>query len=211
MAKAYDAIAIRDQHQIRPEVRIDFRERLNDREEAIRAALDAAAARLHTAMPGIVISYDPVSMTAVVQVAIMYEVRDQAGTWAPVALRPIPDVPVMMAGGGGFSATFPLAPGDEGWLVFAERCIDGWWQSGGIAVQAEHRMHDLSDPAFFPKVRSKPKALNPAPSTTAAQLRSDDGNTYVEVGVNEITLKAATITLQASTQIIMTAPTIKEN
>jgi hypothetical protein len=177
----------------------------------IRAALDAMQARLHTAMPGFIVSYDPNTQTAVIQPTIMAEFRDQSGVWHPVKLPVIPDVPVQITGGGGFSATFPLKQGNEGWLIFAERCIDGWWQSGGVAVQAEHRMHDLSDPCFLPIVRSKPNALNPPPSTTAAQLRSDDGNTYVEVGVNEITLKAATITLQASTQIVMTAPTIKEN
>jgi hypothetical protein len=160
---------------------MDFRERLNDPDEAVRAAFDAFQAKLHTAMPGVIVSYNPATMTAVVQPTIKFEVRGQDGEWRQARLPQIPDVPVQLSGGGGFSCTFPLAAGDEGWLVFAERCIDGWWQNGGVQAQVEHRMHDLSDPAFFPKVRSKPNALNPPPSATTAQLRSDDGTTFVEV------------------------------
>lgn len=160
---------------------MDPRERLNDREEAIRVALDAFQSRLHTSLPGVVVSYDRTKMTAVIQPTIMFEVRDQAGTWRPVKLPVIPDVPVQWPGGGGFSLTFPLAAGDEGWLVFSERCIDAWWQLGGTQVQAEHRMHDLSDAMFLPKVRSLPKVLSPNPSATTVQLRRDDGTTYVEV------------------------------
>ena len=87
--------------------------------------------------------------------------------------------------GGGFTLTFPLAVGDEVYVALAERCIDGWWQSGGVQPQAEFRMHDLSDGFCFPKVWSQAKKIT-SPSITTAQLRSDDGVLYVELAAAHV-------------------------
>ncbi|MGC8050122.1 Gp138 family membrane-puncturing spike protein, partial [Salmonella enterica] len=78
------------------------------------------------------------------------------------------------------SMTFPVAQGDECLVVFASRCIDSWWQSGGIQEQAELRMHDLSDGFAILGFRSQPRALSNI-STTSAQLRSDDGATFIDL------------------------------
>jgi hypothetical protein len=64
-------------------------------------------------------------------------------------------------------------------VVFASRCIDGWWQSGGVQPPAEFRMHDLSDGFAIPG-RARSRASSNV-STTTAQLRSDDGLAYVEL------------------------------
>ncbi|MCY1293660.1 hypothetical protein D9M70_429270 [compost metagenome] len=119
-------------------------------------------------------------MTCTVQPAIQALVRDESGSLASVDLPLLLDCPVQFPAGGGCTLTFPVMPGDECLAVFASRCIDSWWQSGGIQAQSELRMHDLSDGFALLGFRSQPRVIG-AISTSAAQLRSDDGATFVSV------------------------------
>ncbi|TXH35310.1 MAG: translation initiation factor IF-2 [Rhodospirillaceae bacterium] len=158
---------------------MDRRERYRDTQEAMRLVQDALQVRLHTALPGIIQKFDPVAMTCEVQAAITFNVMKGQG-FTPVELPPFVDCPVHFPSGGGFTLTFPIKPGDECLVIFAERCIDAWWESGGIQNQQEIRFHDLSDGFVIPKVWSQPNVI-PAISTSTTQLRSDDGQTFVEV------------------------------
>jgi hypothetical protein len=142
-------------------------------------------------MPGILDSFDPAKMTAKVQPAIRGIFRQKDGSAKIVTMPQCLDVPVQFIGGGGFSHTFPLAQGDEGLLVFASRCIDAWWQSGGVQNPVEIRADQLSDAFFIPGFRSVPRVLSNI-STTTTQLRSDDGTMFVEVGPDQIQLKHPT-------------------
>src|SRR5690606_4330979 len=89
------------------------------------------------------------------------------------------DCPVVFPGGGGVTLTFPIKPGDEALVVLASRCIDSWWQLGGVQGQAEQRMHDLSDGFVLAGVRSQPRRFTV--DTEAAQLRTDDGTALIEL------------------------------
>lgn len=181
---------------------MDPRERYGDRLEAVRAALDARQAEIHTGFPGIVQSFDATKLTAVIQPAIKYQVRDQSGVLNWVALPLLLDCPVHFPSGGGFTLTFPLAEGDEVYVALAERCIDAWWQSGGVQPQAEFRMHDLSDGFCFPKVWSQAKKISSV-STATTQLRSDDGSTYVEVAGGQV------VNVVAPTKIVLKSPVVE--
>lgn len=116
---------------------MDRRERWAEPVEALRAALDGRQAEMWTALPGIVQSFDPAAMTVSVQPAVAGRISDEAGKAASVDLPILPDVPVVFPGGGGFALTFPVAAGDECLVVFASRCIDAWWQSGGVGEPME--------------------------------------------------------------------------
>jgi hypothetical protein len=160
---------------------MDPRERINDPQEVIRMALDARQAKMWTAFPGILQSYDATKMTCRVQPAVMGRTQNRStGEWTNVNMPLLVDCPVFYLSGGGFTVTFPLKADDEVLVVVANRCIDGWWQNGGQQPQLEFRMHDLSDGFVFPKCFSQPKILNPAPDTTNMQIRSDDGSLYME-------------------------------
>lgn len=159
---------------------MDQRERANPYEEAIRAAMDGRQAAIWTCLPGIVESFNPVAMTAEVQPAIQAVRRLPNGSTELVTLPLLLDCPVEFPSGGGVTITFPVAKGDECEVVFASRCIDGWWQNGGVQPQAEMRMHDLSDGFVRIGPRSKPRALSSI-STVTAQFRSDTGETFVEL------------------------------
>lgn len=177
---------------------MDRRERYSDPLEAVRAAQDGHQAQMWTALPGIIQSFDANALSATVQPAIKGSVKDKAGISSNVDLPLLVDVPVVFPHGGGMTLTFPLKQGDECLVVFASRCIDGWWQDGGSQPALDRRMHDLSDAFAIPGPFSQ-KRLIPAVSTTAAQLRSNDGATFVEVLDGKITVKATSVVIDTPT------------
>jgi Phage protein Gp138 N-terminal domain len=142
--------------------------------------MDGRQAAIWTSMPGIIESFNPLEMTAAVQPSTQARVQGSDGSFSWVTLPLLIHCPVQFPAGGGFTLTFPVAPGDECLVVFASRCIDAWWQSGGVQPQAELRMHDLSDGFVLLGFRSIPRVIANLSSSTT-QLRSDDGSTYVEV------------------------------
>lgn len=170
---------------------MDYRERIGDGEEGIRAALDGHQAGIWTNLPGIILSFDPVKVTAQVQPTIQGALSLPDGTTQYVDLPVIPDVPVRFPGGGGFVLTWPLVPGDECQIHLQARNMDSWWQQGGVQRPLDTRMHDLSDAICVPGPMSQPKAsaLAGGVSTAGAQLRSLDGNLSLTFAGTTATLK----------------------
>jgi hypothetical protein len=186
-------------------------ERYENPLEALRTLLEGFQEQIWTAIPAVVVSYNPTAGgngTIVAQVAISDLYRDAAGTPSWVNPPPIPDIPVMFPSAGGFSLTFPIKPGDECLLVMACRNIDGWWASlTRPAVQMDLRMHHLSDAFALFGVKARGKPL-PAISTTSVQLRTDTGTSYLEVTTaGAINLKAPgkAVTLTAGSVAVVAA------
>lgn len=165
---------------------MDRRERSGEPLTAMLAALQGMQGQIWTALPGILTAdagaeaFDPVKRTARIQPTVQARVQKPDGTFEWVTLPVLLDCPVFFPSGGGVTLTFPLRNGDECLVIFSSRCIDAWWQSGGIQVQPELRMHDLSDGFCFAGVSSVPNVI-PAISPDVAQLRTDSGDTYLEI------------------------------
>lgn len=155
-------------------------ERAPDLLTTIRDAINAALAGLWVSIPCIVESYDEEAVTITAQPTIQLQVGQPDGSIMLVDIPLLQDVPVMFPRGGGCTMTFPVKAGDECLVVFASRCIDGWWQSGGIQPPMENRKHDLSDGFAWFGPQSQPNKIGSI-STTTAQLRSDDGQAYIEL------------------------------
>lgn len=155
-------------------------EMIDDAEEALLVALRAWQTTIWTAMPGIVQSVDFAKNTCSVQLALQSQIADPQGVtrWANMPM--LVDCPIVFPGGGGYCLTFPLALGDEVLVLFANRCIDAWWERGGVQTQAELRLHDLSDGFAIPSPRSVPKAITNV-SSTSVQLRNESGFSKVEI------------------------------
>ncbi|HDS9452386.1 TPA: hypothetical protein QH822_002370 [Klebsiella quasipneumoniae subsp. similipneumoniae] len=140
--------------------------------------------QLRVAMPGIIQSFDPGDddrpPTCVVQPAIRYVERDNDGNKSTKDYPLLVDVPVVFPRGGGCTLTFPVKAGDECLVIFADRCIDFWWQSGGIQDPVDERMHDLSDAFCIVGPQSQAKKIGGI-STSAVELRSDDGETKLSL------------------------------
>ncbi len=194
-------------------------ERLNDPEESLRLALESQQAQIWTALPGIVSGVDLSKQTVSVQPSVQGSVSDSSGNITNVNLPVLVDVPIVWPRAGGFALTFPIKAGDEVLVVFSSRCIDAWWQSGGVGQAAEVRMHDLSDGFAILAPTSQPKKLNGV-SNANVQLRDEAGTTFLEitpdgkarlVAASQIDVEAPTINLNGGTVLNMTAPTINLN
>lgn len=146
----------------------------------MRYALDGRQAQIWTALPAIIQSVDLANMTVQCTPAIKGVVYDENGNQAYITMPVLLDVPICFPSAGGFSLTLPIAVGDEVLVIIASRCIDSWWQSGGIQLPAELRMHDLSDGFAIPGPRSKPKVIQNI-SATNARLVNDSGTVYLEI------------------------------
>ena len=155
-------------------------QRTGDFEETLRAAMESQQARIWTTLPGIVTAVDLVANTVSVQPAIQGLVTDQDGQRTAVNMPLLVDVPIMWERAGGFALTFPVAVNDECLVSISSRCIDSWWQSGGVQAPAELRMHDLSDGFAFFAPSSQPKVLKNV-SPVNVQLRDELGTTYIEI------------------------------
>ena len=153
--------------------------------ESLRAAIEGVLSGLQTAMPGIVTAVNLTKNVCSVQPSIQFYVRQPDGSQLWVTPPQLINVPIVFPSAGGFALTFPIAEGDEVLVICASRCIDAWWQNGGVQVQAEFRMHDWGDGFAIPGPRSLPNALENI-SGSAAQLRSLDGSTYIEIAAGGV-------------------------
>lgn len=194
-------------------------ERTNDPQAALLAALTGWQAGIWTALPGVIDDVDLAKMTARVKPAMQARFSKPGGSADWVNLPLLVDCPVIFPSGGGFTLTFPVTAGDECLVIFASRCIDGWWQSGGQARPLEMRMHDLSDGFVMVGPRSQPHVLGVPASSSSVELRNDSrsafvqidsgGNIAVQTAGNLTAQAGGNITAQAAGQATVTAPTIQ--
>lgn len=189
---------------------MDRRERAPDKTEMLLSAMQSYMSGVWTAMPGIVASdLVPGKRTVTVQPAIRGQVQKRDGSFELVALPVLLDCPVVYPSGGGGTLTFPIKAGDECLVVFASRCIDGWWQLGDVQNQADMRKHDLSDGFALVGVSSVPKVI-PDISTTTVQLRNDDGDAFFELNptTKDLRLKTpAKVTIDAGNDVLIKSAT----
>lgn len=119
--------------------------RSGDLAETFKSERETTKNQIRVALPGIVQSFDPGAVTAVVQPAIRSVETDNDGNRITKNYPLLVDVPVVFPRGGGCTLTFPVKAGDECLVIFADRCIDFWWQNGGVQEPVDDRVHDLSD------------------------------------------------------------------
>lgn len=159
--------------------------------DVLDARFDAALLDLHTALPGVVKSYDATKQVADIQPTIKRIDRDENG--AKVVLDPpvISSVPIVWPRAGGYFLTFPLAPGDSVLLVFCESDLGAWLDSGAVAHPGDEGRHTLSGAVAIP-------GLFPVAGALSA---GDAGTGHLVVGKAagpQIHIDAATVQLGAA-------------
>ncbi len=180
-----------------PDLQLDAE--LSGREDgAIAEAIETRLREVRTLIPGIIISFDGPTQTAQVQPAIkrVFVTKNpgQDAVVTQVAIPPCVNVPVRFPRGGGFVQTFPVQAGDECILHFSDRAIDFWYQNGGVQLPSEYRLHHLSDAFATVDVASQPNVI-PNFNTEAAEWRTLDGATVIQIADGAITITASTITI----------------
>ena len=135
--------------------------------DLLRTAIRAEIARVHTQAPARVVSYDPATQRAKVQLVISHAFEDpETGERKFYQPPPLADVPVIFPA----ILTWPIGKGDPGWVQFAERSTDEYVATGRDSDPADARRFDLSDATFYPTfLRGEADA-----DGSAAVLASDD-------------------------------------
>ncbi len=165
------------------------------------AMMKKLQAGLRVALPGIIQSFNPDTVTCEVQPALRGQRTTSDGKTVSVALPLLVDVPVVFPRGGGCTLTFPVGKGDECLVVFADRCIDFWWQNGGVQETVDPRMHDLSDAIAIVGPMSQREKIG-AISQDSAQLRTDDGAAFIEIATDgAITMTSPQVTINGPLQV----------
>lgn len=144
--------------------------------QTIRLGIEKSLCDLNVAMPCKIVSYDPTKNLAVVQPAFKRKYKSENSA---INLPTISNVPVVFPRMGDAQLTLPINKGDEGQLLFNQRSIDGWIDSGGEVDPLDSRKFALSDAVFFPGLHSQSKPLVRKGATTSAELRYKDS--YIEI------------------------------
>jgi len=170
-------------------------------EELIATAIRGALLDLHTALPGIVKTYDAATGTCAVLPAVKRALEREDGSTAFESLPAIPNVRVCWPGAGGFELHFPLAPGDTVLLVFNEADTGQFESSGQESKPSWLERHGLHSPVAYPYNR-QPRAttggarmVTPSPFTFGAPAAAE----FVALQ-SQLTALNAAITSAAGTE-----------
>lgn len=180
--------------------------------DCLRDMMDNLSFNLRVACPGIIQSWDPDEMTVSVQPSIRENILTDSMKFETVELPLLIHVPVIYPRCGDFIMTFPLAKGDECLVIFADRSIDAWWQSGDIQNTMKGFVHDLSDGFCIPSPSSQPKKIANI-SSDAIVIRNIEGDAYIELKKNKDIniVTEGNINLTASENLSMEATRIDLN
>lgn len=109
---------------------------------------------------GIVQEFDETNQTAKVRLALK-----RVESVAPDGTQTLKERPILLqcpvhilSGGDGY-ITFPISAGDECIVLFNDREIDNWWNTGEVSAPSTSRFHDASDALVIVGVRSLQKAI----------------------------------------------------
>lgn len=164
--------------------------------EPLKIMVEEFGVRLRVAMPGIIKSFDSSKQTVTVQLAIREKISLGGTPYEDVAIPIIEDVPIFMPRAGNFVLTMPVSVGDECLVIFADNCIDSWWESGELSNQLDRRRHDLSDGFALIGVWSQPHVVS-GYSSDSAVLRNLNNDSSVEVKDDTINVVAPNVNIQS--------------
>lgn len=155
-----------------------------------------------------IVAFDPELQTATATInytRTFFEkgANGQAVNPTQVKFPALVDCPVMFLGGGATSLTFPVEPGNECLVLFNDRAIDNWFQSGQVTPLSSSRLHSFSDAILLVGLRSTPNVI-PDFDTTRAAL-SYEGGGKVGVGPSKVLVGNAVTTLNTLLQNLVTA------
>jgi len=140
---------------------------MSELKDAIDEVVYTAQKNMHTSLPGIITEFNASLQTVTVALAINRIIGGVS-----VKITPLLDLPIILPTAGGWHFTFPIKPGDECLVVFAERAIDNWFVKGGQQLPIEERVHDISDGFALIGVNSTPNVI-PGYNTDGMELRNE--------------------------------------
>lgn len=140
--------------------------------DILRQAINSQIENIHTAIPASIVNYDFEEQKATVQPLIRNRFRDGRVEDMPEIVA----VPVIFPRTANFSLHYPLNRGDYVLLLFMEKSIDQWLETGGQSTPLDSRKFDLSDAVAIP-------GLYPFSLLSPAE---DNENVQVNFGLSKI-------------------------
>lgn len=135
---------------------------------------------IHTALPGIIKSFDPATNKATIQPALNKNYASGV-----IAMPIIQNVPILFPK----NIFFPISEGDYVLLIFSERSLDLWLSVGGQVTPDDPRKFDLSDAIAIPGLQpftgnfSENNGNDYIISYAGSVIRiKDDGSIVIETG-----------------------------
>ena len=93
--------------------------------ELLEQAKNNAMMDVRVSMPARIVSFNPATKTASVEIGLKMVNADDTQSEYP----PLVDCPCLFTRGGGFHLVHPYKAGDKGIVLFSDRCFDGWFQA----------------------------------------------------------------------------------
>lgn len=101
--------------------------------------------------------------------------------------------PVVFMFGGNASLTFPIEQGDTCIVLFCDRDIDSWFETGGVFPPNSDRVHDMNDAIALVGIRSMANSL-PNYNSTKVKLMMGDGFITIDFSGN-IVISGTTVSI----------------
>lgn len=156
--------------------------------------MNNSALKLNCHRIGTIVSFDSTKQTASVQIASLAVFGDKTVPY-PVLTQ----CPVFVPSGGNGCLTMPVSSGDSCLVLFNDRDIDNWYESGAVTAPNTARTHDLSDGLVIVGFRHQ---ANPIPDYSVdVELRNNtaivglEDNGKISIRNQDTTLKNVMTTL----------------
>ena len=180
-------------------------ENIIDKNLLFNKVIKKLSKNIHVALPAIITEIDYEKQTCKAQAVIREFINNKY-----VDIPEFMDIPFFILSGGDYAITMPIKKDDECLIVFADSCIESWWQSGGIQNPIEIRNHDLSDCFAIVGFRSQDKKLEDV-SNDSLQIRNRN-NVLAEFKEDSIKIQTGEnviISIDSNNEITIKADSIK--
>ena len=176
----------------------------------IQSMIDVEMANIGTSIPGYILEWTP--PYAKVQIGIKSK---NLATKDEQPRAPIVNVIPVFAGGD-FELQFEIKTGDECLIIFSQRCIEQWNQTGGVAVMGKDNVLSMTDAYCIVGLKSVKKRESVSYVNNGIRLFSKDNyyvwlknDNSVEIKATDVDVTCNNLTADASTNAEIKAPTIK--
>jgi len=115
--------------------------------QLISEAIESELIDVHTNLAATIVTYDPATKTATIQLDIKRLLEKLDGSMVTEDMGILQNVPVAMPGSATSYMAFMLYPGDTGHLQCSESSIDQWRTKGTLTSPADVERHGLT--GFF--------------------------------------------------------------
>lgn len=157
-------------------------------------------ADLSVCLPAQIVEYDRMTNRAKVQPLI----QAVAVGGQSLARPSLSNVPVHTCGGGGYAASFPLQPGDLGWIIVSDADISLFKQSLALSIPNTKRKHQPEDCFFLPDVFSRITVSSE--DAGRAVWQTLDGSNKISMGTDDIKVTTKRWEINASESVKFDTP-----